>query len=238
MSFNFTAAVTICSDFEAQENKACLCFHSFPIYLPWSDQTGCYDLCLLSSWLQSPSAVILEPKKIMSVPVSIVSPHICHELMGSDAMILVFRMLNFKPDFSLSSFTFIKRLFSFSLLSAIRVEMSSAYLRLLLFLLAILIPACDSSSLAFCLMYFAYKLNKQGDNIQLWCTPFLIWDQSIVPRLVLIVASWPAYRFLSRQVRRSDKAKVPLRKTGRVVPEGNWTSSEHRDSTVHKGSCR
>ena len=50
-------------------------------------------------------------------------------------------------------------------------------------------------------MYSAYKLNKQGDNIQPWRTPFLIWNQSIVPCLVLIVASWPAYRFLRRQVR-------------------------------------
>ena len=49
--------------------------------------------CLLISWLQSPSAVILEPKKIKSVTVSIVSPSICHEVMGPDAMIIVFRML-------------------------------------------------------------------------------------------------------------------------------------------------
>ena len=62
------------------------------------------------------------------------------ELMGPDAMILVFWMLSFKPTFSLSSFTFIKRLFSSSSLSVIRV-VSSAYLRLLIFLLAILIPA-------------------------------------------------------------------------------------------------
>ena len=61
---------------------------------------------LLNSWLQSPSAAILEPKKIKSVTVSIVSPSICHELMGPDAMILVFWMLSFKPAFSLSSFTF------------------------------------------------------------------------------------------------------------------------------------
>ena len=58
---------------------------------------------LLISWLQSPSAVILEPKKIKSL-VSTVSPSICHEVMGSDAMILVFWMLSFKPAFSLSSF--------------------------------------------------------------------------------------------------------------------------------------
>ena len=68
--------------------------------------------CLLISWLQSPSAVILEPKRMNSVTVSIVSPSICHEVMGPDAMILVFWMLNFKPTFSLSSFTFIKRFLS------------------------------------------------------------------------------------------------------------------------------
>ena len=65
--------------------------------------------CLLISWLQSPSAVILEPNKRQSVTVSIVSPSICHEVMGPEAMILVFWMLSFKPTFSLSSFTSIKR---------------------------------------------------------------------------------------------------------------------------------
>ena len=79
--------------------------------------------------------------------------------------------------------------------------MSFANLRLLIFLPAILIPACASSSLAFHMMYSAYKLNKQGDNIQPWCTPFPILNQSVVPFLVLTVASWPAYRFLRRQVR-------------------------------------
>ena len=60
---------------------------------------------LLISWLQSPSTVILEPKKIKSVTVSIVSPSLCHEVMKLDAMILVFWMLSFKPTFSVSSFT-------------------------------------------------------------------------------------------------------------------------------------
>ena len=96
--------VTICSDFQAQENKVCHCFHCFP--------------------------------------------SICREVMGPDAMILVFWMLSFKPALSLSPFTFIKRLFSSSLFSAIRV-VSSAYLRLLIVFTAILIPACASSSLAF-----------------------------------------------------------------------------------------
>ena len=111
-SFNFMAAVTICSD--------------------------------------------LEPKKIVC-PVPIVSPSVCHEVMGPDAMILVFLIFNFNPAFSLS-LTFIKRLFN-SLLSATRVVLS-AYLRLLIFLPAILIPACASSSPGFRKMYSVYKLNK------------------------------------------------------------------------------
>ena len=94
MSFNFMAAITICSDFGAIKN---------------------------------------------SQPVS-VSPSIYHEVMGLDAMILVFLILSFKPTFSLTYFTFIKRLFSSSSLSAIRV-VSSAYLRLLIFVPEILIPA-------------------------------------------------------------------------------------------------
>jgi len=68
-------------------------------------------------------------------------------------------------------------------------------------LLPIVIPACASSSPVFLMMYSAYKLNKQGDNIQPWHTPFPIWNQSVVPCPVLTVASWPAYRFLKRQVR-------------------------------------
>ena len=157
---------------------------------------------LLISWSQSPSAVILEPKKIKSVTVFIVSPSIYHEMMELDAMIFVFWMSSFKPAFSPSSFTLIKRLFSSSSLSAIRV-VSSAYLRLLIFLPAILIPAYASSSLAFLMMYYAFKLHKQGDNIQPWRTPFLILNQFVVSHPVLAVALCPAYRFLRRWVRRS-----------------------------------
>ena len=120
---------------------------------PWIfiGKTYCFLICglglsqlyfqganVLISWLQSPSAVVLEPKKLKSVTVSIVPPSICHEVMGPDAMIFVFWMLSFKPVFSLSSFTFFKRLFSSSLLYAIRVVLP-AYLRLLIFLLVILI---------------------------------------------------------------------------------------------------
>ena len=139
-------------------------------------------------------------QKIKSDTVSTVSPSICHEVMGPDAMIFIFWMLSFKPTFSLYSFTFIKRLFSSSSLSVIRV-LSSAYLRLLVFFPAILIPACASSNPAFYMMYSAYKLNKWGDNTQPLRTPFPIWNQSVVPCLVLPVASWPAYRFLMRQAR-------------------------------------
>ena len=110
---------------------------------------------LLISWLQSPSAVVLEPPKIKN--------KVCHwfyccpiYLPRSDRTgchILVFWMLSFKSIFSLSSFTFIKRLLSSSL-SAIKV-VSFAYLRLLTFLPAILILACVSSSPAFLMMYSA-----------------------------------------------------------------------------------
>ena len=84
---------------------------------------------LLISRLQSPAAVILEPQKLKSLLVFIFSPSIRHKVMGPDAMILVFWMLHLKPTFSLSSFTFIKRLFS-SLLPAIRV-VSPAYLEVI-----------------------------------------------------------------------------------------------------------
>ena len=116
MSFNFMAAVTVCSDFGAQENEICHCFYFFPIYLPQSDGTGCHDISFLN-------------------------------------------VLNFKPSFSLMSFTLIKRLFSSSSLSAMRV-VSSAYLRLLIFLPEVLVPACDLSSLAFHMIYSVYKLNN------------------------------------------------------------------------------
>ena len=99
---------------------------------------------LLISWLQSPSAVILEPRKIKSDTVSIVSPSICHEAMGPDAMIFVFEccLLSqlFHSPLSPSSISSLV-----PLCSAIRV-VSSAYLGLLIFIPAILIPACELSS--------------------------------------------------------------------------------------------
>ena len=153
--------------------------------------------------------------------------------MGPVAMILVFWRLSFKPTFSLSSFTF-KRLFSSSSLSAIMM-VSSAYLRLLIFLPAILIPACATSSPAFLMMYSACKLNKQGDNIQPWRTPFPIWNQSVVLCPVLTVASWPACRFFKRQVRWSG---IPI--SFRIFHSLNYNSSnESLDKSINSANiCR
>ena len=125
----------------------------------------------LISWLQSPSTVILEPKKRKSVSTSTFSPSICREVMGLDAMILVFLMFRFKLDFALSSFTLFKRFFSSALLSAIRV-VPSAYLRLLMFVGPILIPACTSS---FLVMFLAYKLNRVTAD-----SPVLLLSQSSI----------------------------------------------------------
>ena len=112
---------------------------------------------LLISWLQSPSTVILELRKIKSVCFHFF-PFYFSWSHGTRCHDLSFLMSSFKQAFSLS-FTLISRLFSFFSFSAFRV-VSSAYMKLLIFLLAILIPACESSSLTFHMIYFAYKLNN------------------------------------------------------------------------------
>ena len=112
--------------------------------------------------------VILEPKKLKSVTVSIFPPSIFHEVIGLDTMVLIFWMLSFKRAFPLSSLTLIKKLFSSSSLPAIRV-VSSAYLRLLIFLPAVLIPDWDSSSSLYlnlspqCVMVNRSKLFQSQD---------------------------------------------------------------------------
>ena len=120
MSFNFMAAVTICCDSGAQENKICHSFHCFPFYLPCSNLSVYHDL--------------------------------------------TFFFFNVEFQASFCTFTFIKRLLSSSSLSAIRVALST-YLKLLIFLLAFLTPAYDSSSLAFCTMNSAYKFKKHDNNL-------------------------------------------------------------------------
>ena len=107
---------------------------------------------LLILWLQSPSTVILETKKMKSVTVSIVSPSVCHEVMGPDAMILVFLILSFKPAFS---FFHLYQEALWFLFTFCHWSVSSTYPRMLIFLLAVLIPACDSSSPALRMTYSA-----------------------------------------------------------------------------------
>ena len=117
----------------------------------------------------------------------------CHDL------VFFFLIFSLKPALSLTSFTLIKRLFSYSLLSAIK-EVSSTCLRLM-FLPPILIPACNSSSLAFLMMCSAYRLNNQGDSREPCHTPFSILSQSVVLYRSLTVAPWHTYsKFLRRQV--------------------------------------
>ena len=110
------------------------------------------------SWWWTGRAGMLQSMRSQRVGHNWVTELICHEVMGPDAMILVFWMLSFTPNFTLY-FTLIKRLLSSSLVSAVWV-ISSAYLRLLIFLLTTLVPACDSFRLAFHMMYSACKLNK------------------------------------------------------------------------------
>ena len=160
--------------------------------------------CLLISWLQSPSAVILETKKIKSITVSIVSPSTCHEEMGQDAMILALEcwVLSqfFHSPVSLSSRVSFVPL-HFLPLGLCHLQIWAIFIPACAWFRLCLISHCVSSSPGFCMMYSAYKLNKQGDDLQPWHTPFQIWNQSLVACLVLTVASWPAYRFLRRQVR-------------------------------------
>ena len=136
--------------------------------------------CLLILWLQSPSAVILEPPKIKSLTISIVSSSICLEVMGLDAMIWVFWMLSFKPNFPLCSLVLLHFLLQGGVICISEVIDLS--------------PGNLDSSLCFFQPSVSHdvlcnKLNKQGDNIQSWHTPFPIWNQSVVPCPVLTVAS-------------------------------------------------
>ena len=111
-------------------------------------------------------------------------------------MILVFLTLSYKPDFSLSSFILMKRLFHSSL-SAMRV-ISSIYLRLLIIVLEILIPACDSSSSAFHMIYSTCKLSRETIySLVMLLSQF--WTSLLFH--VPSVFFWPIYRFLRKQVR-------------------------------------
>ena len=141
---------------------------------------------LLILQLQLPSALILKLyKKMKSDTVSTFSPSICYKVIGPDAMIFVFWMLSFRPVFSLSSCTFIKRLFRSSSLSAIKVVLY-AYLKLLIFPPATLIPIHPAQHFAWCTLHISYIKRV---TIQPWHTPFPILNQPVVPYLVLTIAS-------------------------------------------------
>ena len=122
------------------------CQASLSFTISWSYSNS----CLLSWWCYPTIFSSVTP--FSSCPLSFPAleffchESICHEAIGLNAMILVFWRLSFKPALLLPSFTLIKRVFTSSLLSVTRV-VSFAYLRLLIFLLAISVPACDSFSL-------------------------------------------------------------------------------------------
>ena len=162
------------------------------IFLTHGSNLGLLRCSLYRLSRRSPGSVILEPKKRKSLTASPFPPSICHEVMGPGAMILLFWMLSFKPTFSLS---FTKRLlFAFCHWSGV------------IFISEVvdISPGNLDSSLCFIQPSISHdvlwtEVNKQGDSIQPWCTPFPIWNQSVVPCLVLTLASWLAYRFLRRQ---------------------------------------
>ena len=160
-------------------------------------------------WTEEPGGLLsIGPHRVEHDWSDLACMHLLEKKMATHSSILAWRIPGTEkpgglPPMGSQSWTGLKRLSSSSSSSRFLVAVwnlpylgtwSSAYLRLLIFLPAILIPACASSSPASLMMYSAYKLNNQGDNIQPWCTAFPIWNQSVVP--VLTVACWPAYRFL------------------------------------------
>ena len=147
------------------------------------------------SWLQLLSAVIWSPRKLNPLLFPLF-PHLFAMKWWDQRLITVFWMLSFKTAFSLFSFTFIKRLFSSSSLSAMSgitciseiVDISPSNLDFSL-----------RFSLVFHMIYSS--LNKQGDNIQPWCILFPVLNQSTVPCSLVTIASFSACRFLRRQER-------------------------------------
>ena len=197
---NFMAAVTVFSDFESESERSSVVSDSLRphgLYSPWNSpgqNTGVGSLSLLqgifptqglnpglphSRWILYQLSYEGSPFTDFRAPKNKICqffhffPFYLPWSDGTKCHGLSFFNVAFQASFH-SPFTLNKRLFSSSSLSAMRM-VSSAYLRLLIFLLAILIPACDSSKLTFSMMsviYSAYNLNKQNDNIQPSHTPF------------------------------------------------------------------
>ena len=186
------AAVTICSNFGAQENKVC---HSIWHAAAAKSLQSCSTLCdpVDSSLPGSPIPGILQERTLELVAISFSN---AFDMKWCDQM----------PWSLFFECWVLKQLFHFLLSPSSRGSLVP-----LCFLpkggviciseIIDISPCSLDSNQAFCMMYSTYKLNKQGDDIQPWCTPFLIWNQFIVPCPVLTVASWSAYRFLRGQVR-------------------------------------
>ena len=200
------AAVTICSDFGAQKNKVCHCFHYFSI----CHEVMGPDAMIWGFWMLSFKPTLsLSSFTFIKRLLSSSSLSAIRVVSSSYLKIKKVKSLNHAQLFvtpwivayqaSLIYGIFQARILKWVAISFSRVSSQprdwtwvsciigrwfyhlshqgrSAYLRLLIFLPAILIPACASSSPAFLMMYFAYKLNKHGDNIQPWRTPFPTWD--------------------------------------------------------------
>ena len=152
---------------------------------------------LLISWLQSPSTVILEYKKIKSVTVSIVSSSIYNEGMRPDAMIFVFWMLHFKLVFFFTLFFHFYQealQFLFTFCHKGGVICISEVIDIS--------PRNFDSSLCFTQPGILHDALCIGVKLAGWqcthCSPFPILNQLIVSCLVLTVATWPTYRFLRR----------------------------------------
>ena len=152
---------------------------------------------LLISWLHSPSAVIFGAQE-NSLSLFPLFPHLLPWSDGIGCHDLGFLNVEFQVKFLTLLFNFHQEVLQFFFIFCHKdgviyisevIDISPSNLD----------SSVASSSLAFCMMYSAYKLNKQGNNIQPWRTPFPIWNQFVVPRTVLTVASWPTYRFLRRQ---------------------------------------
>ena len=151
------AAVAICSDFGAHENKICHCFHFFLLYLPWGNGTRCNDLRFFSCSIRS---------QLFNSPLW---PSSVGCLVPFHFLVLQWYHLH------------IWGCWYFSWKSWFQLVLQPAW------------------HFSWCTLHI--KLNKQGDNIHPWRTPFPIWNQSVVPCPVLTVASWSVYRFFRRQVR-------------------------------------
>ena len=230
---NFIAAVTVFYDFGPQENKICYCFHFFPIYLPWSDGIGCHDvhflnvefyariftllfhphqevLCVLC--LVAPSCPTLSNTMDCSPPGSL-SMGILHSGILEWVSMTIFPAQGSNPGLLHCR----QILYCLSHRSWPRGSFIPLYFQSLGWYHLHSWGCWYSSRQSWfqlgihpgwlLMMYSAYKLNNQGDNIQPWCTPFPTWNQSVVTCLVLTVASWPEHRFLRRQVRWPD---VPI----------------------------